>query len=101
MNQPKNWGIDGDVVVYRVGFASDKNEDSLEDTLAATKAALQSIINSCGEEGTIYLTGKNNFRYAVTAGCFDYKANRYDAGKPTLYDGIRSYVISELQAGVQ
>ena len=47
MDKPKQWGIDGDVVVYRVGFASDKNEDSLEDTLAATKAALQSIINSC------------------------------------------------------
>ena len=99
--KPKQWSIDGDVVVYRVGFASDKNEDSLEDTLAATKAALQSIINSCGEEGTIYLTGKNNFRYAVTADCFEYKANRKDAGKPTFYKEIRSYMITEFGAEVQ
>ena len=27
MDKPKQWGIDGDVVVYRVGFASDKNDN--------------------------------------------------------------------------
>jgi hypothetical protein len=101
MDKPKQWGIDGDVVVYRVGFASDKNEDSLEDTLAATKAALQSIINACGDEGTIYLTGANNFRFEETADCFEYKANRKDAGKPTFYKEIRSYMITEFGAEVQ
>jgi hypothetical protein len=99
--QPKHWGIDGDVVVYRVGFASDKNEDSLEDTLAATKAALQSIINACGDDGIIYLTGSGNFRFNEALSAYPYKGNRKDAGKPTFYNEIRSYMITEFQAEVQ
>lgn len=102
--EPKVWGIDGDIVVYRVGFAADANDDTLEDTLLATRAALQSIIdNSDGEQGIIYLTasGTGNFRFAVASTAYPYKGNRKDASKPRYYDEIRQYMIDEFDAQVQ
>ena len=95
MDKPTYWGIDGDIIVYRVGFASDKNDDTLEGTLSGVKNALQDIINSCGEKSTIYLTGKGNFRYDLDP---NYKGNRKDAGKPRYYQEIRDYMIDELGA---
>jgi hypothetical protein len=95
MDKPTYWGIDGDIIVYRVGFASDKNEDSLEGTLKGVKNALQDIINACGEKSTIYLTGKGNFRFDLDA---NYKGNRGDAGKPRFYQEIRDYMVDELGA---
>lgn len=102
MNEPTYWGIDGDVIVYRVGFASDREEDSLEDTLLSVRAALQSVIDATGgDEGTIYLTGPDNYRFEETKPTYEYKADRADAPKPRFYKEIRQYMIDEFDAELQ
>ncbi len=101
MEAPKFWGIDGDVVAYAVAFKSQKEGDRLEDALAATRAFLQSIINECGEEGVIYLTGSKNYRFAEAGLAYPYKGNRKDQEKPVFLNDIRNYMIDEFAAEVQ
>ena len=97
MDKPTFWGIDGDIIVYRVGFAS--NEDSLEDALKSTDAALQAIVNECGDEAAIYLTGgTGNFRFGVDP---NYKQNRSGADKPKWYKEIRQHMVDKYDAIMQ
>lgn len=83
--------IDGDIIVYRVGFSCNSGE---EWSIAKSRVdrTLQDIIeNTDSCMGVGYLTdGKDNFRnkVAVTA---PYKGNRI-ANKPPFYDEIRKYL---------
>lgn len=101
MDKPDTWGIDGDVVAYAVAFKSQKEGDTMEDTLRATDAFLRSIINGCGDTGIIYLTGKNNFRFEETLPAYPYKGNRNDNPKPAFLAEVRQHMIDEFEAEVQ
>ena len=99
--KPEIWGIDGDVVAYAVSFKSQKEGDDLEDTLLATTAFLRSIINACGDEGIIYLTGNNNFRFKEAVEGHPYKGHRKDNPKPAFLADVRHHMIQEFDAEVQ
>ena len=81
--------IDGDILVYRIGFASEEETESI--ALARCSEFLEDMLlyNNFNEyQG--YLTGKNNFRndIAITA---PYKGNR-KAPKPKHYQVLRDYM---------
>jgi hypothetical protein len=83
--------IDGDILVYRIGFASENESESI--AMARCSEFIEDLIlfNGFGEyQG--YLTGKKNFRneIAVTA---PYKGNRKSA-KPKHYQLLRDYMES-------
>jgi hypothetical protein len=83
--------IDGDILVYRIGFASENEPESI--AIARCSEFIEDLIlfNGFGEyQG--YLTGKTNFRneIAVTA---PYKGNRKSA-KPKHYQLLRDYMES-------
>lgn len=83
--------IDGDILVYRIGFASEEETESI--AMARCSEFIEDLIlfNGFGEyQG--YLTGKKNFRneVAVTA---PYKGNRKSA-KPKHYQLLRDYMES-------
>lgn len=83
--------IDGDILVYRIGFASENETESI--AIARCSEFIEDLIlfNGFGEyQG--YLTGKKNFRneIAVTA---PYKGNRKSA-KPKYYQLLRDYMES-------
>jgi len=83
--------IDGDILVYRIGFASEDEPESI--AMARCSEFIEDLIlfNGFGEyQG--YLTGKTNFRneIAVTA---PYKGNRKLA-KPKHYQLLRDYMES-------
>lgn len=81
--------IDGDILVYRIGFASENDSEGV--AIARCCEFLEDIIlfNGFGDyQG--FLTGKKNFRtdVAVTA---PYKGNR-KAAKPIHYQALRDYM---------
>ena len=89
--------IDGDILVYSCGFASDANAkeqgieaEPVEFCLNGVKENIRSLCEATeAEEYIVFLTGKNNFRYNVDP---EYKANRKDAPRPYHYDSIRKYI---------
>lgn len=100
--EPDVWGIDGDIVCYRVAAKAEKEGDTLEEARAATRVALQSIINVCGEEGIIYLTDSaSNFRIAEADPEYPYKGNRKDAPRPEFLDDLKQFMIDEFDAELQ
>jgi 5'-3' exonuclease len=81
--------IDGDILVYRIGFSSEEEPESI--ALARCSEFLEDMLlfNNFNEyQG--YLTGKSNFRneIAITA---PYKGNR-KAPKPKHYQILRDYM---------
>ena len=83
--------IDGDILVYRAGFAC--NEEPVENAIQACKMILGSILKRCKyTDVQIYLTSTDhsNYRYEI-AKAKPYKGNRTQA-KPVHYDAIRSYL---------
>ena len=89
--------IDGDILVYSCGFASDAaakeqgiEAEPVEFCLNGVKETIRSLCEATeATEYIVFLTGKDNFRYKVSP---DYKANRKDAAKPYHYDSIRKYI---------
>lgn len=83
--------IDGDILVYRIGFAAENEPESIAVARCAEFIEDLILFNGFGEyQG--YLTGKTNFRneIAVTA---PYKGNRKSA-KPKHYQLLRDYMES-------
>lgn len=84
--------IDADILIYRIGFATNNEEQS---TAIRTMAGFLEdlILIDLPEVQTweLFLTGKNNFRhqYAVTV---PYKGNR-KAEKPIHYQLLRDYLV--------
>tara|TARA_R110002126_G_scaffold118405_3_gene258485 strand:- start:4874 stop:5593 length:720 start_codon:yes stop_codon:yes gene_type:complete len=82
--------IDGDILCYRIGFAT--NEESESVAIRAMARFLEDMLMfdiECNEWRT-YLTGSSNYRhdYAVTA---PYKGNR-KGEKPVHYTLLREYL---------
>lgn len=89
--------IDGDVLVYRAGFAG---EEKLEASLGNIKLMLTSILDALDPvDYKIYISSddKSNYRYDV-AKTKEYKGNRKDARKPKFYKEIRAYLVSRWNA---
>ena len=83
--------IDGDILVYRMGFASENETESIAVARCGEFIEDLLLFNGFGDyQG--YLTGKTNFRneIAVTA---PYKGNRKSA-KPKHYQLLRDYMES-------
>ena len=84
--------IDADILVYRIGFAT--NEESEDLAISTMAGFLEDLIMFdlpyC-ETWTLHLTGKGNFRdeIAVTA---PYKGNRDGVAKPNHYKLLRDYL---------
>src|SRR5690606_28686427 len=83
--------VDGDILVYRVGFAN-RDGEPLSYTLQSVKTVLDSIYSRFPAQGGVYLTGKDNFRDKI-ATIKVYKGNRDPLNKPEYYDEIRQYLI--------
>ena len=89
--------IDGDILVYSCGFASDaaakqngQECEPVEFCLNGVKETIRSLCEAVdADDYIVYLTGKNNFRFAVYP---EYKGNRKDADKPYHYDEVRRYL---------
>lgn len=84
--------IDSDILVYRIGFATnDDTEDMSIRTMAGFLEDLLLIDLPDVQTWELHLTGKGNFRddYAVT---LPYKGNRKGAEKPTHYKLLREYL---------
>tara|TARA_R110000850_G_scaffold66978_1_gene148947 strand:+ start:630 stop:1340 length:711 start_codon:yes stop_codon:yes gene_type:complete len=98
--------IDGDPIVYRIGFACQKRDKETGKVSAEPVAyalySCKTFINQMIEktEATsykIFLTGKRNFRYTVRE---DYKANRSGVERPVHYQTIRDYMVKHFDAQV-
>ena len=98
--------IDGDPIVYRIGFACQKKDketglvtaDPESHTLHSCKQFINQLLNDTkADTYKIYLTGKGNFRYKVRE---DYKANRKGADKPVHYQLVRDYLVKKFKAQV-
>ena len=98
--------IDGDPIVYRIGFACQKTDkktglvsaDPDSFTLHSCKLFVNGIIKDTQcESYKIFLTGKNNFRHKIRS---DYKENRSGAKKPYHYENVRAYLIKQYNAQV-
>jgi 5'-3' exonuclease len=95
--------IDGDVIVYRIGFATQhKDEDGgvVADPLAYALHSVKVYINGMikktkADKSRLFLTGKGNFRNTVDS---EYKANRKGTAKPIHYQAIRDYMVNHLKA---
>jgi hypothetical protein len=86
--------IDGDILVYRIGFSSEDEPESI--AIARCCEFIEDIILFNGfDEYQGYLTGKGNFRneIAVTE---PYKGNR-KAPKPKHYQALRDYMQNHWQ----
>jgi len=84
--------IDADILVYRIGFATDKEDQktALRTMAVYLEDMIMFDLPFC-TTWTLHLTGKGNFRddFAVTR---PYKANRKGNKKPTHYEAIRDYL---------
>jgi len=97
--------IDGDVIVYRIGFATQRKDDDgnivpepLPYALHSTKRFINGMIKDTGADSyRLFLTGKNNFRLKVDS---EYKANRKGTAKPIHYQAIRDYMVKHFKAEV-
>lgn len=96
--------IDGDPIVYRIGFASQKKDketglvtaDPTSYVLYSCKTFVNSFIEHAEADSfKMFLTGKNNFRYKVRE---DYKANRKGTEKPVHYQLVRDYLTKHFKA---
>lgn len=86
--------IDADILTYKIGFATeDDPKHYVPNTLK--KYLTKLIEDSECTEYQLYLTGKNNFRYAVRG---DYKATRTDLKKPKHYNLLRKLMVDSWDA---
>lgn len=92
--------IDGDLIVYRCGFAV-KEHEPLSHALNNVKSTISNILDQFPERTNqiLYLSGKHNFRDQL-ATILPYKGNRKDQRKPRDYQEIRDYMISQWKAEV-
>ena len=75
--------IDGDILVYRIGFASEDEAESI--AIARCSEFLEDLLLFNGFDSYQgYLTGKRNFRNEIAVSA-PYKGNR-KAAKPKHYE---------------
>lgn len=85
--------IDGDLYVYRIGFAV-KDDEPVEYALSTVKHAINSVLERFDQAPwhRIFLSGKGNFREEI-AKTMVYKGNRDPSMRPFYYQEIKDYLI--------
>lgn len=86
--------IDGDILVYRVGFSVDDPE---EEKYAISRMGhfIDNLLSIEGVESySGFITGKSNYRQEIATE-LTYKGNRANARKPVHYDTLRKYLTSK------
>lgn len=87
--------IDGDIILYSVGFACE--EEPFSHCAHSAKKLLQKMFDRYGIEGRgsldyrLFFSGKENFRDEA-ATLLPYKGNRLDAPKPKHYEELKEYL---------
>jgi 5'-3' exonuclease len=95
--------IDGDVLVYRAGFASDarakergEEREPLEFALNAVNTTLHGILQGAqAKDYLVYLSHPVNYREELFP---EYKANRDVTHKPKWYDEIKHFILERHNA---
>ena len=83
--------IDGDILVYRVGFSIDDPE---EEKFAISRMGhfIDNLLSIEGVESySGFITGKKNYRQEIATEA-PYKGNRAKARRPVHYDTLREYL---------
>lgn len=92
--------VDGDMLVYRVGFACDEEtEDVATQTLDNYLSEMIVDLSDHYTTSTVFLTGKGNFRDEI-ATSQSYKGDRKEKRKPVHKNLLRDFMISEWNAQV-
>jgi DNA polymerase-1 len=92
--------IDGDIVLYKTGFACDAQDAPVELNLWQAEETIKVMLRELGANSfKVYLsdTLANNYRYKIYP---EYKANRKDAKRPKFYDEIKQFLINEFEAEI-
>lgn len=90
--------IDSDILVYRIGFAS--NEETEETAVRTMAGFLEELLlfdlPQC-RTWSLHLTGKGNFRNEVAI-TQEYKGNRKNNQRPVHYQALRDYLCHSWEA---
>ncbi len=97
--------IDGDPIVYRIGFATQHKDgegeiipEPLPYALHSCKQYIKGILKDTKADSyRLFLTGRDNFRVKVDS---EYKANRKGTAKPVHYQAIRDYMVKHFKAEI-
>ena len=89
--------VDADVMVYRIGFASENDSESIARARLVEWFTDIVYIDLQCEDYKAWITGKSNYRYDV-AKTVPYKGNRKDMKKPKHYDYLRDVLVKRLGA---
>ena len=94
----KSLYIDGDILLYKVGFSvEDRGTGRVESDFATIVTMKLAILNVCRAidypSFAVVISGENNFREKV-ATIQPYKGNRSDKAKPIQYQLLRDWVLS-------
>lgn len=85
--------IDGDIILYSVGFASE--DDPISHAKHSVKSMIERIKTNTGaDDVVVMLSGPDNFRDDV-ATMQPYKGNRKEAAKPKNYRELRDYMLGK------
>jgi len=88
--------IDGDIVAYRAACVCEE-DDSEDWVFSKVEDIIDDILfNTYADEYRVFLTGKDNFRYAIYP---EYKAHR-PKEKPFWLQKIRDYLVKEFNAEI-
>jgi len=86
--------IDGDILVYRIGFSVNDPEDE-KFAIARMGNFVQNLLELDDIDSyTGFITGKSNYRQDIATEQ-EYKANRKGVRRPLHYDTLRSYLMSK------
>lgn len=92
--RPTTWGIDGDILLYSVGFAAE--DDPVGFATHSLRERVYSVMDGCEcTQAQVFITGDTNYRMDVAS---DYKAHREDAKKPTHLPALREFAMTTLDA---
>ena len=101
--QGKHLLIDGDLILYRVGFALDSQLEkgekvpSKEDFLDVVFDSIKQVTQAASME--VFLSGPHNFR-EIIAETVPYKGNRKDAAKPKYYNELKDILKTKYAATI-
>jgi len=84
--------VDADLLVYRC-CAGNRGHNDFIQMVEAADDFIQYIEGMFEEKALLFLTGKNNFRYAV-ATLVPYKNNRKDKPRPRHFQSMREYLVN-------
>jgi 5'-3' exonuclease len=86
--------IDGDILVYRIGFSVNDPEDE-KFAIARMGNFVEKLLNVDDIDSyTGFITGKSNYRQDIATENV-YKGNRKDAKRPVHYKALREYLMNK------